>query len=298
MLDSYCFIINPNSGARRDASTLADAVRTAFASCARLKIEFTQRQGHAAELAKTAVSEKFAAVVVAGGDGTLNEVLPAFCGTETALGLIAKGSGNGFAREFGLPLRPKAAVTALVDYLPRKIDLGKVNGEYFANVAGIGLDAMIGRAFNVFGKKGPRGKLPYYYLGLKELLAYKPPQVELRCAGRTLKAAPMCLAFANGRQFGGGAIIAPSAKPDDGMLHVVLVENMSAYRTALNLTALFSGKIDKVSGVTTLLAEQAEVVSGDELVYHLDGEPRVSKTGLKVEIIRHAISFLAPPHKN
>ena len=297
MLESYSFIINPNSGAKRDAAALAETIKNRFCACARVQISFTERQGHARELAREAVRQNFKAVVVAGGDGTLNEVLPALCETQVALGLIAKGSGNGFARELGLPLAPGDAVSALADYEPRRIDAGKINGEYFVNVAGIGIDAMIGRAFNAFGKKGPRGRLPYFYLGVKEFLTYTPPCIDLRCGGQTLQIKPLCLAFANGRQFGGGAVIAPAARPDDGLLHIVTINYLPLYRMVPYLPKLFTGTIDRVPFVSTITADSAEIISQGELTYQLDGELRCAHGGLKVEVAPGALSFLSPAKK-
>jgi len=294
MIDSYYFIINPNSGSRRDAFDIAEALKSAFAAKARLHVAFTSHQGHALELARGAIAEGYKAIVLAGGDGTVNEVLPAVCGTDIMLGLIPKGSGNGLAREFAIPLNPRAAVEAFASYRPRRIDAGRVNGEYFINVAGLGVDAMIGRAFNVFGKKGPRGRAPYYYFGLKEGFAYKPFDAELDCDGRALRARPLCLAFANGRQFGGGAIIAPRARPDDGLLHVVLIEYQPWYRLLRNLPALFAGTIDKVPFVTTMTGRRASVRVKGEIVYQLDGEARTAQGALSAEIVPGAISFLVP----
>jgi len=294
MLESYFFIINPNSGRKSDAGDLAEAVKTAFAGKAKAEIAFTVRPGHAQEIAREAAAKGFKAVVVAGGDGTLNETLPALCGTQVALGLVPKGSGNGLAREFDIPLNPRKALEALLSFEPRRIDLGRINGEYYANVAGIGLDALIGKAFNEFGKKGPRGKLPYYYFGVSRLLSYKPPEIELHCEGKVIRTKPLCIAFANCRQFGGGAIIAPSARPDDGLLNIVVAEHKPLYETARYLHKLFTGTIDKVPFVTTIKSASVFVRAEGEIIYQLDGEPRSAQREIRVDIVPAALSILAP----
>ncbi|MFA5161797.1 MAG: diacylglycerol kinase family protein [Elusimicrobiales bacterium] len=292
---SFYFIINPNAGRKTDARNLAEAVTTLFAGRGRAECAFTSGPGHALELARGAVASGFDAVVVAAGDGTINEALPALCGSRAALGLVPRGSGNGLAREFSIPLAPRRALEALLKWRPRRIDLGKINGEYFANVAGIGIDALIGEAFNSFGRKGPRGKLPYYYFGLRQYVSYKPPRLELECGGKTSVVKPLCLAFANCRQFGGGAVIAPSAKPDDGLLNIVTVDYRPWYQTVRHLHKLFDGSIESSSLVSAAKSASALVRGEGEIVYHIDGEPRRARGAITVETVPSALAILQGP---
>ena len=97
------FIINPKSGKKLGCGDIEGSIKKGFAQA---EIVFTEFKGHARELARHFAEEAFDAVIVAGGDGTINEAVQSLAGTQTALGVIALGSGNGLARELGCPLGP------------------------------------------------------------------------------------------------------------------------------------------------------------------------------------------------
>lgn len=184
MSEHIAFIINPNSGKRRRPGELADLARSVFADAGKsVEVHITKAAGHARELAAEAVSRGCEGVIVAGGDGTINEALASMANTGKWLGIIARGSGNGFARELGLPLDEAEAVRRIAAMRPFDMDLGLANGEHFINAAGVGLDALIGHAFDRFGKKGPRGLLPYFLLAMKEYLHYQPPKLRFEGGG-------------------------------------------------------------------------------------------------------------------
>ena len=136
------FIINPVSGKlRRDKAQWQRPVENNFPQA---DITFTQRPAHATELAAQAVKDHYEIFVV-GGDGTINEVARALVGTQTALGIIPKGSGNGLARELGIALHYEEALAAMQKATPQACDVGKANDEYFFNLAGVGIEAEIAR---------------------------------------------------------------------------------------------------------------------------------------------------------
>ena len=136
------------------------------------------------------------------------------------MGIIPKGSANGFAREFGIPLDPRQACETLLQSKTISIDVGKINEEYFFSVAGLGFDAQVGYAYNHAQKGGRRGRLPYFTLGIKEYFSYVPCAMNVSLGAKERRLTPFLIAIANCKQYGIGAKIAPKAVVNDGFLNL------------------------------------------------------------------------------
>lgn len=295
-MNDFEFIINPRSGVLRNYGPLSEQMKTLCGKAGRsCVIHVTERAGHAGEIAARARQAGSKCVVVAGGDGTINDAARSLANSGVTLGVIPSGSGNGFARELGMALDPSKALEQVLSGRTVNIDTGSINGELFFNMAGIGLDERIGRAFNHFGKHAVRGQWPYFLLGIKELLLYSPPEIELCVAGQRHKFRPLVIAFANGRQHGGGALISPGAKLDDGLLHITVVEYQSLPYILTYLPKLFSGQIESVPFVKTFTAAEAEIFSPAPLTYHVDGEERgPAKAPFSVKILPNSLRVIVP----
>lgn len=291
----YAFILNSAAGTGRDPAVYETAVRSVFnAGDLAHRVQRTEGRGHGGDLARRAVADGFDAVVAIGGDGTINEVARALVGTSAALGILPKGSGNGLAREFKIPLDPTAAARALPGYRPLAIDVGRVNGELFFNVAGFGLDARIARAFEISESGGRRGRWPYVKLGLRAFLRYRPSPVTLRHDGGQTRVTPLLVALANGKQYGSGARIAPDAVIDDGLLDVAVVEDAPWHRLIAAVPRLFAGTFRRASFLRTFRTQRLRVDFDEEGPYHLDGEVRSGRS-LDVDLLPRALNVLVPP---
>jgi YegS/Rv2252/BmrU family lipid kinase len=251
-------------------------------------IVLTECGGHARALAGDAVTRGAAAVVAWGGDGTVNEVASALAYTKMPLGVIPSGSGNGLARDLGLPLDPSAAFAVAVSGLDRLIDCGDVDGHLFFNIAGIGIDARIAQAFSA-GGLGRRGFRRYVELTLGELFRFVPEEHVVVADELTLRVRPLLVAIANSRQYGHGALIAPGARIDDGKLDVVVVAHRSPWWALCHAPMLFAGKVTRVAGVTTLPVSTVEVTSPARILYHVDGETRLGGTTVTARVHPRAL---------
>ena len=129
---SYAFILNPVAGKKKDPSFFVELIDR---FCRENKMDYifwkTERPGHGRVLAEEALRRGVQCVVAIGGDGTINEIARALVFTQVPLGIIPKGSANGFAREFGIPLNPRKACETLIHAREFSIDVGKINEEYF-----------------------------------------------------------------------------------------------------------------------------------------------------------------------
>lgn len=286
-------IINPVSGGIAPAAAAARARLGASVLTARGEagdVLVTQRRGHAHDLAAAAVRRGDRLVLAWGGDGTVNEVASALAGSTTALGIVPGGSGNGLARELGLPLKAEAALHAALMASPRAIDAGQLDGRWFFSLAGIGFDAAVAAAFD--RHDGRRGLANYVRLTVRELRRYT-------CASYRVNGGPavraLLVTFANSAQFGNGARIAPGARIDDGQLDLVVFEERSRLSTVLALPKLFTGGAASVPGVTVTRVESAVIESDAPMPYHVDGEPCLGGTRLEARIHPGVLCVAAGP---
>lgn len=260
-------------------------------------ILITERTGDAAELARGAVDRGARIVVAWGGDGTVNEVATSLVGTHAALAVIPAGSGNGLARMLEMPSNATRAMGRILNGADRLIDVGEIDGHIFVNVAGVGFDAHIARAFAAVGR-ARRGFLRYGAIVVSELRRYECGTYTVTLDPPADGAGPVThraflLTFANGRQWGNGAIIAPAAELDDGALDAVVVEDRGTAAVLRSIPRLFGGTITAAPGVSTCQIQSAIVIGEGPLVYHADGEPYIGGSSLQVSVRPRALRLRA-----
>ena len=287
-------ILNPRAGvAGRRAQQAVEDYRHRRGD---LEVRVTERPGHARELAQEAVREGATTVLAVGGDGTANEVAGGLLGTSATLGLVPVGSGNGLARTLGIPLRPDGALAALEAAVTRSMDVGLVNDQPFLNVAGAGFDAAVGAAFHANSAQGGRrGVLNYVRLALTKI-NYQAERWVLTAGDQQFEGRALIVAFVNGRQYGGGAVIAPRARLDDGLLDLVVIEDASRLQILANAPRVFLGTIEGFRRYRHLTATSAVLTSSGPFGHHRDGEPEPSSNGLEVRVQPHALRILVPRH--
>jgi YegS/Rv2252/BmrU family lipid kinase len=271
---SVTIIINPISGGASPGQALARA-QIASAVVDRhgdpAEVFVTQGRGHARELAKAAARRGARLVIAWGGDGTLNEVASALAFEETPIGLAPAGSGNGFARELGVDLRPERAIADAIRAEPRLVDLGEVDGRIFVNVAGFGFDAYVAAAFDKRG--GRRGFAGYAAVTARALVTYAPRSYTITTPEGCRVSKAILVTVANSAQFGSGARIAPRARVDDGLLDLVVVEERARWRTVRHVPRLFDGTVERMPGCSIRHIQRATIESDRPLLFHVDGEP-------------------------
>ena len=295
----FALIINPIAGrARRDGNARrVELARAALASCGEaVSIAVSEKRGHVRELTQDALRAGSRFVMVWGGDGTVNEAGSVLMGTAVPLAIIPAGSGNGLARELGVPLQPDAAIAAALRATPRAIDAGELNGRPFFNIAGVGFDAHIASRFD---RARRRGLVTYVRVSARELLTYRSMTYRIDCgcgAGEPSAAfsqKALLVTIANSRQFGNGARIAPFARIDDGRLDLVMYEESSRFATLFALPRLFMGGIERVRGMTMRQIDRARIESDVPMAVHVDGEPAEGGTSLEIRVLPKALNVIA-----
>jgi YegS/Rv2252/BmrU family lipid kinase len=223
----------------------------------------------------------------------MNEIGSAVAFTETALALVPSGSGNGLARELRIPFDAAAALELAFSGRERTIDAGEIDGRLFFNVAGVGLDARVAHRFAAHGLE-KRGFARYMSITIRELAAYQPDCLTITSAVSTVQISSLLVAIANGREYGNGAVVAPHARLDDGLLDVVIVAGRSLTRACLELPFVFIGKIDRLAGVTIQQTDSLQIASPHPLVYHVDGEPIAGTLTLVAAVRPRALRMKVP----
>ena len=284
-------IINPISG-RSGRRPAAGASRVAIAERVlgarpdvSAEIVLTQAAGHAAELVRGFVARGFDRVVAWGGDGTVNEAAGPLRGTRVALGIVPSGSGDGLARSLALRAAPEPALQTALSSSTSAIDVGVLAGRHFLNVAGVGFDAAVACAFNARTRRGAVG---YVTGGLSSVWTYKCATYTLELDGHSSTGSRFLVAFANGRQYGNGIVIAPDADLADGWLNAVVVAEGSALRQLWRARRLAIGRLRPAEGVRRLRVQSARI-RADHLMCHVDGETFETDGEVRVSIEPRAL---------
>lgn len=264
-------ILNPRSGKKRALGVRESARAIANELGVELTEKVIEAPGHGTQLAREAVESGQQRVISVGGDGTLNAIAAGLVGTAVPLGIVAMGSGNGYARSQKLPLRPDQALRRALTGTVKPMDVGYLNEHLFLGTAGIGFDARVAWEFD---RSEARGMWNYLRITLKEILGAKPMRVVVKANNETIEREVLMLVFANTREFGNGVAISPGSTPDDGLAELQCVSKPSFFPLMKAFYDVYTGRADKSEHVRTIVAREA-LVHQDGSLAHLDGEPVV-----------------------
>lgn len=273
--DRTVVIVNPAAAGGRLGREWPRLERLVAGHGLRAPVWRTEAPGHATELARRAVSEGAATVVVAGGDGTVCEAAE---GLHRAghgeLAILPLGTGNDAARTLGVPIGLELAVRVALDGVPRRVDLIAVGERVVLNAIGIGLTADINR--RAAQVKWVRGIAVYAATAAVSLFAYTPPTVRLSANGTAGYEGPMTmLAVHNGPTTGGGFRLTPAADPSDGLLDACLVGAVGPLGRLVRLVGGLRGTLHRMAGSLELAAPSLELGFDAPLPVHLDGNQAV-----------------------
>jgi diacylglycerol kinase (ATP) len=280
------FILNPTAGVQPVNFIVSKELH-------RLKNELTCLKSLTATESKTLINnnlDNHNVFVAAGGDGTVHTVASKLVGSEKILGVLPLGSGNGFAKEFGFKLNLRSLLNDIKKAESIYIDVIEINDKLCLNVAGIGLDSFVADSFS---KLKLRGFLPYVWLTLKTFLQLRPFHVTIKCGGEEIFSDKLfVLTVANTRQFGNYAFIAPAARPNDGIIDLVLIKPFPKILGPLFIIRLFTKRINKSKYVRLIKTDKEIVIQTDETRFHIDGEPLEISGKAVVKIKREVLKVL------
>lgn len=253
------------------------------------EIAITQYAGHASEIAAKAKDDGVDVVVAVGGDGTVNEVAHAIVHSDTALGIIPCGSGNGLARHLLLPLNVRKAIDVINRCEVRQLDYGIINDYPFFCTCGMGFDAFVSMKFAEAGKRGP---ITYVENVLREGLKYKPETYTIEDESGTLQYKAFLISCANASQYGNNAYIAPQASMSDGLMDVIIMEPFDVFEAPQISIEMFSKTLDKNSKIKTFRTRHLHIHRDKPGVIHYDGDPVMTGADIDIELKPKGINII------
>jgi diacylglycerol kinase (ATP) len=286
MKTKIAFIINPFSGTVKKEELPILIKQGLDFNMFEPEIVFTHYRGHGTKLAKEFVEKGFKVVVAVGGDGTVNEIGCSLIHTDTTLGIIPIGSGNGLARHLGIPMNSKKAIEQLNHSESILMDYGLVNDRPFFCTCGTGFDAYVSTEF-AKGKK--RGIMSYIEKIITGYFTYKSQNYHLLGDGIDLTAKAFVLTFANASQWGNNAYIAPQASIQDGKIDISIMSNFPIIAIPTLAIQLFAKTIDKDLFMTTLRADSISLQREESGPFHYDGEPYEEGKEIQIKTIQDGL---------
>ena len=282
------FIINPISGTGKQKGI--EKYITKYIKD--FEIVHTKKSGDATIISNNAAKENIDVVIAVGGDGTVNECLKSLVNTNTALGVIPCGSGNGFAYHVGMQSNIEKAVKQLNNSRIETIDSCTANGFPFVNVSGIGFDAHIA---DLFLTLKVRGVFSYVKLIISEL-SYNAKEYSIFYNNIERKVKAYMIDFANASQFGNNAKISPRSDFQDGLIDFVIVNNFPKWKIPIILFMLLSGRLHLSKHVEIIQCEKMTIRT-ENTNLHLDGEPIKLSNPVVVTILPKSLKILMPNEK-
>lgn len=279
------FVMNLKSGTTTPAEK--NKIRALISKLPNCELYFTEYVGHATEIAQRAVLEGIKKVVAIGGDGTVNEVGKGLIGSETALGIVPIGSGNGLARHLKIPLKMERAIQFAINQLPAKIDVCFLNEIPFFCTAGVGFDAEVAHEFS---KQPSRGLKTYAKMALKSFRTFKPESY--RFDNQEHKVA-FAITFANATQYGNNAMISPQSKIDDGLIEMVVLKPFPFGAAPIIGVRLFRGTLPNSRYIEIKSSENFTLTATYNFLIHYDGEPfQLNTNEIKISIKKQFLNVI------
>ena len=285
------FIINPKSGVERQKE-IKEAINAHLDEHKYShEIWNTEYAKHGISLANEAAQKGAYAVIAVGGDGSVNDVVRGLLGTNTLLGIIPKGSGNGMARTMQIPLDTAEAIKLINKGNTGDMDVAFADGEAFISNAGVAFDALISKKF---AKSETRGLMVYSWLVTKYMWLYKDRIFKITVDGKEHSAKAFIVNVANGQQFGYNFRIAPMASYSDGILDVIVIRKFPKILGGILALRIMTGTITKSPFVTHYTGKEIIISNPLLKLMQTDGDAHECANEIKFTIQKGAQKVLVP----
>ncbi|MFI5171267.1 MAG: diacylglycerol/lipid kinase family protein [Chitinophagales bacterium] len=289
MKKKILFIINPVAGMRRKDKIPRHINKYLDHERFDYDVIYTESRGHATEIASKAVLDKIDIVAVAGGDGSVNEVATGLLNSETALAIIPSGSGNGLARHLGYSINIRSTLEIINNYKVEKIDVCKINNDYFFSLIGIGFDAFVAK---VFSREETRGFFTYLWSAIKSVSSFDSFEYSFQSKEKKFSGRAFMINVCNSNQYGYNVKVAPNASLKDGMMDVVIVDNIPKWKIPLAVIRVFTQTHLSSKHFRTFQTSELLIESPNYSYLQIDGETVHKDKEFRVTIIPQALNVL------
>ena len=285
------FILNPIAGIRQKID-IESIIKNKFQSYdGEIVLHATKERGHGIQLAKDGLRDGYKKIVAIGGDGTINEVAQGLIGSDTALGIIPMGSGNGLARHLKIPLSIAGAIDTVQGGTLQRIDTGLINKHVFLCTAGIGFEAHI---THLFDAAPGRGLKTYFKIVVKEIRKYGAKSITVSGNGKVHSFSAFTMCFANAAQYGNDLFISPQSKIDDGLLDLCVLKPFGIFKYPHIIHRFVTKGIQRSSKYETMTFSDLEIFNDNDLIAHIDGDPITLKGKVNVRVVPNSLSVITP----
>lgn len=287
------FIINPISGVLKKKHIPENIGRYIDYVQYDYTIRFTQYAGHATLIAQQAVEEGYDVCVAVGGDGSINEVAQSLIGTNTKLGILPFGSGNGFAMHLKIPPRDaEKAIDVLNTGKAVKLDLVKSNVRYFVSNAGFGIDSSVARRFH---HHGVRGLASYAWAVVKELMFYfQPFEARVEIDDTTIERSFYLFTAFNANQYGYNFGVFPFTSMKDGVIDVIVLNRFPVWKLFYVVGCLMMKRADLLKEAESYRAKRIVIHGTKKMVYQFDGDSVIYHNDVTFEVDPQCINVIVP----
>ena len=284
------FVVNPFAGHGSKAKIPDQIVSAIDQQKFEYKLVFTEYAGHASEIAASARDRAVDAVVSVGGDGTVNEVASALAYSDTALGIIPGGSGNGLSMHLGIGRNAKKAIGIINNFNSKVIDTATVNDKFYVNMAGVGIDGLVAYKTKQSSK---RGFSTYLKGALSEAVKYKNQTYKVEINGETQKGKFLSINVANGSMFGYNFKIAANADTSDGLVDALMVHDAHKMNYIGNAWRFWAGRIHKSKFASLNQVSSIKVTTFEDSYMHVDGEGYPFSAGeLEFKVMKQSLRVI------
>lgn len=291
------YIINPISGTRKKSGIQRIIEERTKEKNIPFKIFPSVASGDYSFLSSIIKEEKITDVVVAGGDGTLSQVVGSLMNEHVNFGVIPCGSGNGLAMTAGISKQPLKALDTIFNCQAKPTDGFYINGHFSCMLTGIGFDAKVAHEF---AHRAKRGLKAYAILVSKNFLSAKPYHFTIESNGITFSTDAFFISIANSNQFGNNFTIAPKALLSDGLLDVVIVKKTAKPVLLYNLIKqIVAGKLQTTESslklpVIYFQTKQIAIQNNDMAPVHIDGDPFETPEKVEIKIVPKCFRLIQP----
>ncbi len=306
----WFIILNPHAGSGRGKKDQSEILKRLTKADFRYELAVSEFPKHIIQLTIDAIEHGFRNLIIAGGDGSLNEVVngifsQTFCfPEEITVGMIPVGTGNDWIKTFGIPNYYKDAVKILKRGKIMRQDVGRITFTendvkktcYFANMAGFGFDAMVATKTNQLKNNGRTGISLYLQALGSSFLNYQTARIHLIIDGREIDELIFTVSIGIGKYNGGGMMQAPEAVPDNGLFQVTIIREIGLFGILRNLAGLYSGKYVNDYRVSTFQAKNISISSAQKVAGEADGET-LGDNKFEIDIFSQKLTVIYNPEK-
>jgi YegS/Rv2252/BmrU family lipid kinase len=297
MKRKFIYFINPISGTKGKVQLLETIKKLTAEKNIPFEILHTNAEGNYSFLQQKITAEKITDIIVCGGDGTVNQIAHALLGIDVNIGIIPMGSGNGLAFAAKIPKQINKALEVIFKGNAIYIDSFYINKKFSCMLCGLGFDAQVAHDF---AQQQKRGLATYVKQSIKNFFSAKPYTFGLSVNGNAFTTEAFFISIANSNQFGNNFTIAPQASLHDGLLDIVVVNEMSKMKMLWNVlkqirigqVRIYEDKKYHNNEIHYFQTNKITILNPKLAPLHIDGDPAATADKFEVEIIERAFKLL------